>query len=369
MPDGANMSGCPDPNNGLDLRQLKVGCPDAIGAKVFSIEFRTDNYAIYRSERGVYVQFSDCAAIRQAQVFEYTKLSKQLCELRYLTNQMRPHALLRWFGFRRDLIYDYNMGQALMLLMEAEAERRANKEDQAKEAEQNATGIADRALEMATKRNTVDNTVRYVTVCVGFGLAWLAVVWALLAREHLGDATNFVIASGGGIVGAMFSVVVRAQTLDLRPCDDSHLNYMMSCIRIGMGGVAGPILLLLILTVAASAIPGADVLMAAASGSATNPAGSAKATAAAAAMIPTVCLIGLLAGFAERMVPNLVQAAADKLETRAGTPGQAAQTSAQPPSPANPASQPSQPVALAQPPASLQQPQAATIPGTVPAHL
>ena len=35
-------------------------------------------------------------------------------------------------------------------------------------------------------------------------------------------------------------------------------------------------------------------------------------------------IIGLLGGLAERLVPNLVQAAADKMG-RAGTPGQAAQ--------------------------------------------
>jgi hypothetical protein len=314
------MSGCPDQTNGLDLCKLKGGGKDAIGATVISIEFRADNYAIYRSERGIYVHFSDDKNIRQSQVFEYTKLSKQLCELRYLTNQMRPNLLLRWLGFKRDLIYDHNMGQALMLLMETDAERRGQQEELAKETEKNATEIAQRALEMAIKRNTTDNTVRYVTACVMFGLAWLSAVWALINWVHLGDVTNFVIASGAGIVGAMFSVVVRAQTLDLKPCDDSHLNYMMSCVRVGMGGIAGPILLLLILTVAASAIPGAaDALKAASTGS---PSG-ASAAISATAMIQTVCVIGLLAGFAERMVPNLVQAAADRVETRAGTPGQA----------------------------------------------
>jgi hypothetical protein len=41
--------------------------------------------------------------------------------------------------------------------------------------------------------------------------------------------------------------------------------------------------------------------------------------------IQMVAIIGLIGGFAERLVPNLVQGAADKLESNAGTPGQAVQ--------------------------------------------
>jgi hypothetical protein len=36
-------------------------------------------------------------------------------------------------------------------------------------------------------------------------------------------------------------------------------------------------------------------------------------------------ILGLIGGFAERLVPDLVQGAADKIESRAGTPVQGAQ--------------------------------------------
>lgn len=85
----------------------------------------------------------------------------------------------------------------------------------------------------------------------------------------------------------------------------------MSCIRIGMGGIAGPILLLLAMSVFSNAAPGIADL---------NKTGGTLTVG----LVQMICIIGFIAGFAERLVPNLVQAAADKMESRAGTPGQGA---------------------------------------------
>jgi hypothetical protein len=78
-----------------------------------------------------------------------------------------------------------------------------------------------------------------------------------------------------------------------------------------MGGIAGPILLLLVMTVFSNAVAGMTDL--------------AKETTLTVGLVQMIVIIGILAGFAERLVPNLVQDAADKIQTRAGTPGQASQ--------------------------------------------
>lgn len=313
MPEGnVNLPPAHD-HVGVSLCQLKKGEPDAIGAEVQSIEFRGDDYVIYRSDRGVYVHFSDDKEIHRDQVAEYVKLSTQLCELRYLTNQMRPAIINKIFHRpQHATLFDHNMGQALMLLMETAAQRRAKRDAEADTTEKHATDIAQRALDMAILRNTADNTIRYVRACVTGGLVWLG---ALFLLQHfftgMGKGTGYVIASAAGVLGAMFSVVVRAQSFELKPCDDSNLNYMMSCIRVGMGGIAGPILLLLVMTVFSNPVPGMTDF--------------ASEQTLTVSLIQTICIIGFLAGFAERLVPNLVLAAADKMAIRAGTPGQAAQ--------------------------------------------
>jgi hypothetical protein len=138
-----------------ELHDLKVDEKDAIGAYVRSIEFRGQDYAIYRSERGIYVHFSDDQKMEQAQRAAYVKLSPQICELRYLTSQMRPGVLGRFFNrwSGQDTLYDHNMAQALMLLMETTAMRARNDETGANATEKEASDIANRALDMAVKRN------------------------------------------------------------------------------------------------------------------------------------------------------------------------------------------------------------------------
>ncbi len=247
------------PPSGLSLDELQKGKPDSIGATVRDILFRSSDYAIYRSDRGVYVQFSDDKAKEHLQRSAYVKLSVQICELRYLTSQMRPGALSRLIGglAARNSLYDHNMAQALMLLMESVAQRTSGQGDEATATEQQAKDIAQRALDMAVQRNTVDNTIRYVRTCVLFGLGWLLVALGVyLYWANTGQTQYYFLASATGIVGAVFSVIVRAQAFELKPCDHSGMNKLMSLIRVGMGGIAGPALFLLLMTVSASASVG-----------------------------------------------------------------------------------------------------------------
>ncbi len=308
------MSSVPPAPSGLKLRDLKEGKPDAIGAMVREVQFRGRDYAIYRSDRGVYVHFSDDPEIDRAQRAAYVKLSVQICELRYLTSQMRPsrvrHLIDRFTG--EDTLYDHNMGQALMLLMESVSQRAANQTAAADKTEQEAGDIAQRALDMAIKRNTTDNTIRYVRTCVLFGVAWLFIALAVYwLYANSGERQYYVLASAAGIIGAVFSVIVRAQAFNLKPCDNSSMNNLMSFIRVGMGGMAGPVLLLLLMTFSANALGGTTDVT--------------KEAMGTPGFIRMVAIIGLLGGFAERLVPNLVQAAADKMDSNAGTPGQAVQ--------------------------------------------
>jgi hypothetical protein len=209
----------------LPLEKLEKGKADALGVRVRDILFRGRDYAIYRSDRGVYVHFSDDPDLQQAQRSAYAKLCIQICELRYLTSQMRSGALRHILGrlVRQRSIYDHNMAQAFMLLMESVAQRRSGQTTDATATEQEAKEIAQRALDMAVRRKTADNTIRYVRTCVVFGMMWvIALTLAFYQIPGIAfEAWCYLLASATGIVGAVFSVIVRAQAFELKPCDDS----------------------------------------------------------------------------------------------------------------------------------------------------
>ena len=284
------------------LCELEVGKTDKLGNKVAEILWLARNYAIYLSKRGVYVHFSDCPQEEDDQRRRLTQISPQLCELRYLTAQMGW-----WWPFSvwrsPYSIYHHNMAQAVMLVME----------DKNRTADlKRAKHLAEKTLNMAVERVTNDNMIRYVRACL---FCWVALavtsLWALwvpwpsweAVRSHVFALKPFVVAGMFGATGAMLSVATRLQAFKLKPCHQSNMNYWMAVLRIGIGVVAGIVVVLLLARTVLSDPTGKHV--------------SDMYWEAAAAL-------GLAAGFTERLVPSLLQQTGNQLES-AGTPVQATQ--------------------------------------------
>jgi hypothetical protein len=282
------------------LSELEVGKRDKLGNKIAEILWLGKNYAIYRSKRGVHVHFSDCAHQEDDQRSRFTQISPPLCELRYLTAQMRG-----WpFGIRHSpcSIYHHNMAQAIMLVME---DKNGADLKRAKE-------LTEKTLNMAVERVTNDNMIRYLVVCL---LSWSALMvaahWALwepwpsweTVRPHIAGLKSYVVAGMFGATGAMLSVATRLQAFKLKPCHQSNMNHWMALLRIAIGVVAGIVVLLLGRTVLSEVV---------------NKHVSGMYWEAAA-------VLGVVAGFTERLVPSLLQRTGIQLESSAGTPVQATQ--------------------------------------------
>src|SRR5581483_705538 len=111
-----------------------------------------------------------------------------------------------------------------------------------------------------------------------------------------------------GATGAMLSVATRLQAFQLQPCNQSNMNHWMSITRIGIGVIAGSVLLLMSHTIFSEAM-------------------KKVVTGEDGELWQGVVVLGLIGGFAERLVPNLLQRTADKIESPAsstpGTPVQA----------------------------------------------
>jgi hypothetical protein len=285
----------------LLLCELVEGGKDRLGHEIEEILWMGRNYTIYRSEKGVDVQFADSPSDEAAQRSAFTGISPELCELRYLTNEMRAgwsSAVASRAGYRPSELYDHNMAQAVMLVME----------DKVPEGKQ----LAQQALKMAVERVTNDNMIRYLECCVITLMLYLAAGALYFAvgpqlplswKIPLLDRSIYAVAAMAGATGAVLSVATRLQAFQFKPCHQSNMNYLMSITRVSVGLVAGPILLLLGFTILQKPISALVPAMAAPQGAA---------------------LLGLIAGFAERLIPNLLNKTASEIEAAPGTPVQAA---------------------------------------------
>jgi len=282
------------------LCDLREGKKDKLGHEVEEILWIGRNYAIYCSQKGVYVQFSDCLQEAAVQRSRFTEISPELCELRYLTYEMRS----RWnFGFRPrtgrhpSSLYDHNMAQALMLAME----------ERVKDGKQ----LAQQALTMAVQRVTNDNTVRYLRFCLSCWALVVIIGIPFLFLIPSQELRLFVVAAMCGATGAVLSVATRLQAFQLTPCHQSNMNYWMSGTRLGIGLIAGLIILLLGPKILSEPMKGLVPTM-----------GGAEVQWQGAAFL------GLIAGFAERLIPNLLGRTIDKMESPVGTPVQAVRSEA-----------------------------------------
>ena len=270
---------------------------DRLHYKVEEIFWRGLDYAVYRSEKGISVQFSDRPVEAEAQRSRLTEISPELCELRHLTSEMRSRSL---FGYplrasrESASLYEQNMAQAVSLVLE----------EKGKEGKR----IARQALRMAVERVTNDNTVTYFAWCLLSWAIWSAVGFVLAAvlsqvpQLDVPQGLQYVVAAMFGATGAMLSVASRLQSFQLEPCHQSSMNILMGCTRIGFGVLAGPILFVLASTILY------------------QPMGLNLDPQTGAAVV------GLVGGFAERIIPNILLRTAGQIQSPAGTPVQAART-------------------------------------------
>jgi hypothetical protein len=284
------------------LCQLKEGEKDKLGHIVEEILWIGQEYAIYRSEAGVYVQFSDSRDAEKDQREKFTQISPELCELRYLTYEMRSSWILRFFSRMFGLspsrhpsyLFDHNIAQAVMLVMEG-----INKEGQ---------DLAQETLKMAVQRVSNDNTVEYFKWCA---IVWLGLVLAGGAALHY-RPSHLMVAAIFGATGAMLSVAIRLRDFKLQPCQQSNMNYLLSATRIAIGFIGGPLLLLLASTILSEQM--------------TKVFAPVDWRGAA--------VLGLIGGFSERLIPNLLEQTVGQIEPQAGTPVQALRNEPRPVKPA-----------------------------------
>ncbi len=275
----------------LTLSQLKRGRQDALECTILDICWRGQDYTIYRSTKGVYVHFSDCRELAYKQRRRFDAIGAKLCEVRYLTSRMG----LARFGWRPGIpasYYDHQIVQAMVAALEGPD---THTDD----------GLLDSVLKMAVSRVTNENRVLYLVSCFGAAVAVLVLsLFAFRWSLRNGHEYAYVAAGAFGAVGAVFSIGMRVQSLELIPCHESFMNLVMGALRVFIGALSGVVLLLLLYTTTMHSV--FDGLF--------N--GTSITKLMDASSPPNawmyVAILGIVGGFAERLVPSMLQSAGDK---------------------------------------------------------
>ena len=128
--------------------------------------------------------------------------------------------------------------------------------------------------------------------------------------QQLGEEMgSYVLAGMFGAIGAVFSIAMRVQTLELVPCRESSMNTRMGSLRILIGFLAGSSLLLLLASGIVRVFPATGQ-------QSFGQSFGMKSFGQSFGMSdwPLVAVIGLFSGFAERMVPNLLRRVSETVE-------------------------------------------------------
>ncbi len=278
------------------LAELAPGRSDKLGNRVAEMYCRGEDFSVYRSTLGVYVHFADCRAREREQRRALLGVAPRLCRLRYLSNQMARDRLWRR---RSGGFYDHEIAEALALALQGTAEE------------------ADRLLAngeaLAAERLRNESRTAYFLSCLA---AALLVVGALFATG-LGTATGdpqfqaYAAAAAFGAVGAAFSIATGVADLSLAPAQRSAMNSAMGALRVLIGALSGAMILL----ICNATIIGEPVVKVLEKFTDAD----ALSTLGARSWV-WIGMLGLLGGFAERLVPNLLGSAASKASPQAQVP-------------------------------------------------
>ena len=279
----------------MPLSELKLGEKDKLGYRVVEIYGRADDYAVYRSTHGVHVHFADCRAREREQRGNLMPIQTRLCRLRFLSSQMLWDMALQ---SRSGSFYDHEVAEAIALAIQGR--------------QGDADGILATGEAQAADRLENENRIAYFLACLLTTVLIIGVLLALGLGVDSGDRVwrAYAAAAAFGAVGATFSIGSRVNDLSLKPCQQSVLNYAMGALRVLVGAETAGAVILLICTGSVIGEPVVKVLE--------NFSGELKTLGSLdAGTWVWIGLLGLLGGFAERLVPNLLGSASAKASPQA----------------------------------------------------
>ncbi|WP_170325993.1 hypothetical protein [Ruegeria arenilitoris] len=282
-----------DPNSFTEmefkLKDLKAGGFDPRGREVLDILWAVNEFKIYKTRSGISPFFCDDPEQARHQKMAYLKLGSGIAEFNHLIQ-----ILTRFRAWRSERPMPARKAENLVFyereLARCIAQALLGQEETAKTS---LDGLRDRLASRLSNRGRVIHLFVNIVmvVLIIFGSFLLACLGAFSAFEF--DSEEIRLALVMGSIGALFSTTVRLQSMKVDPGVVWYMHLVYAFQRVAVGALGALILYFGIK---------AGILQGLFSGS-----GASGQTE----IIPApywLSFVCILAGFSERLVPNLLEA-------------------------------------------------------------
>ena len=318
---GAGGGGGDGPRDGagddFPLRNVRPDALDKRGRLILDVLWAVRDFKIYKTRYGISPHFSDDPEVETLQRQRYVALGSELAYINYLVDLLRPRrSRLHWLPWKRPgrpVTGHAGKGDAgAGTALRAEAEREvARLEDPARvhferetaraiaqaligNPEQGRASLAALTAQLE-KRLLNRGRVAYLAVCVACAMAISAIAGYFLTEDIGINGPELALAAIMGSVGALLSTAAGLPALRLDPSAVWRMNVTYGVQRM-LVGVLGAMVLYLALRAGFvhQILPGAEGVPADEHMDAYH-----------------LAFLSVLAGFSERLVPNLLERTAD----------------------------------------------------------
>ncbi|WP_193180009.1 hypothetical protein [Nisaea sediminum] len=295
---GGQIPDRPAPAGDFPLSHLQTGAPDKRGRMVVDVLWAVRDFKIYKTEKGISPQFSDDAETARKQRQDYMSLGPELAELNQQI-EMLKNGWARWITWlwrRLGARDDPQLAYCERETARGIAQALDGQPDEGRKT------IADLSQRLAKRFGNVLR-VLYFSICA---LAALEITVALaiytdgMTPAHtdtiLGLQTfQLSVAAVMGCLGALLSTAIGLRGLAIDPAASLTINITYAVQRM-LVGILGAVVLHITLK---SGIVSALI-------------GTAQITPGEDSAIYKLAFMSLLAGFSERLVPNLLEKSTEK---------------------------------------------------------
>lgn len=275
--------------NDFPLSDIMPGALDKRGRYIVDVLWAVRDFKIYKTTVGVSPHFSDDPKVAEVQWQRYAALGSELAQVNYLVDLFRPRRKKRAGAEGDDQIpedsarmhFEREMARAIAQALLGNPEQ----------------GRASLAALTASLEKRLRNRGRvvYLAVCVVSAIAISGLAALFLSNGVDISVKEVALAAIMGSIGALFSTAAGLPALRLDPVAVSYMNFVYGGQRM-LVGVLGAVVLYLALRAGFvhELLPGAD-------GLGENETMNAYQLA----------FLSVLAGFSERLVPNLLEQTAN----------------------------------------------------------
>lgn len=287
------------------LKDLRVGHPDPRGRMVRDILWSVNEFKIFKTDTGISPMFSDDPEVAQVQRKAYVALGPGIAEFNNLLAVLEPsvlpftHKTFSMSATRQNALtlYERELARCIAGAFFGDLD--------------GAQASLVRIREQLAAR--IRNAARVTHLLINIVLALVAITGAMVFvlsgyQSRFGfDVKELGLAVMMGSVGALFSTTVRLQSMDVDPTIGQMMHWVYGGQRVLVGALGA---LVIYFGFRSGVLDGF-----------LQPPDGAVDPASGAYSVYWLSFVSVLAGFSERLVPNLLDSRADQAAPSGIVPG------------------------------------------------